>query len=212
VSIAPDAEVLAGRTRTVRRIAAGILLGIAAVEAIPLTLSTRWLHLLAQPQPVGAVLGALLIAAGYVVFSVRSPGVRRHLGDRSWLRIPAILLAIVAGIFEELYFRRVLMNALQAAGYNDLMQIVASAVTFGVAHAFWGIRAGWRVALGVSLATGSLGLALAILYVLGGRAIVPCIEAHILIDLILEPALMLNAVEANLARRNSWSTAELAPS
>ncbi len=190
----------------VRRVAGAVLLGITAVELTPFVFAFPGvLRAIAKPTPLWAHVAAIAIAAGYIAFSVRSPGVRFHLWDRSWLRLAAIALAIVAGVVEEVYFRRVLMNALQGVGVGVILQILASGVAFGIAHAIWGIRAGWRVALGVSVVTGVLGLVLAVLYALDGRLVVPCIEAHILIDLVIEPALMLNAVEASFERRNSWA-------
>jgi hypothetical protein len=190
----------------VRRVAGAVLLGITAVELTPFVFAfPGLLHAIAKPTPPWAHVAALAIAAGYIAFSVRSPGVRFHLADRSWVRLAAIALSIVAGVVEEVYFRRVLMNALQGVGVGVILQILVSGVAFGIAHAIWGIRAGWRVAIGVSVVTGALGLVLAALYALDGRLVVPCIEAHILIDLVIEPALMLNAVEASFERRNSWA-------
>jgi hypothetical protein len=183
-----------------------VLLGITAIELTPFVFAFPGLmHAITLPTPLWAHIAAVAIAAGYIAFSVRSPGVRFHLADRSWVRLAAIALSIVAGVVEEVYFRRVLMNSLQGAGIAIILQILISGVAFGIAHAIWGIRAGWRVAVGVSVVTGVLGLVLAVLYALDGRLVVPCIEAHILIDLVIEPALMLNAVEASFERRNSWA-------
>jgi hypothetical protein len=191
---------LAPRTE---RIAGAILIGIILCDAIPLIFAIRGLdRVLLHPQTVVGVLGALVVATVYIWYSARVPGIRRHLGDRSWLRVPAIVLAVTAGIVEEVYFRRVLMDALQGIGMGPLLQILISGVTFGIFHAIWGVWGGWRVVRGAVIATSLLGFALAALYIAVGRVLVPCIEAHILIDIVLEPALIIFAVEAR-GQRNA---------
>jgi CAAX protease family protein len=190
-------------TPRTERIAGAILIGIVLCEAIPLVFAIRGLdRVLLHPQPAVGVLGAMVVAAAYIWYSARVPGIRRHLGNRSWLRVPAIVLAVTAGIVEEVYFRRVLMDALQSVGIGPFIQILVSGVTFGAFHAIWGVRGGWRVVRGAVVATSLLGFALATLYIAAGRVLVPCIEAHILIDLVLEPALVIFAVEAR-GRRNA---------
>lgn len=194
-------------TPRTERIAGAILVGVVVCETIPLVFAIRRLdRVLLHPQPLVGVVGALVVATLYIWYSARVPGIRRHLGNRSWLRVPAIALAVTAGIVEEIYFRRVLMDALQSVGMGPLIQILVSGVTFGVFHAIWGLWGGWRVVRGAVIATSLLGFALATLYVVAGRVLVPCIEAHILIDLVLEPALVIFGVEAR-GRRNAGLSA-----
>lgn len=195
----------AAQQRTIRRVAGAILFGIAAAEGIPFVLLLPSLgRALMKPQSLGAMIAAGAIAAAYIVVSARNPGVRRHLADRSWLRVPAVLVAVIAGVFEEVFFRRWFMDTLQAHGIGIVGQVLLSGAFFGAVHAVWGFRAGWGVAASVAGVNGALGTALAILYAADGRVVVPCIVAHLIIDLVLEPALILNAVEAGFARRNSW--------
>jgi len=184
-------------------VAAAIHPTIVVTEMIPIVFAFRHLERLLRPQTAVGVIGALLVALAYIAYSMRYPGIARHLFDRSWLRIPAFGVAVVAGLVEEIYFRQVLMNGLQAAGYGPVVQVLASGLTFGVVHAIWGVWGGWRVARGAVVATSALGFALAILYIVAGRSIVPCIIAHFLIDLVLEPALILSAVEARSRRSDS---------
>jgi len=188
--------------RRALRIAAAILIGVAALETIPIVFAFRGLgHALLRPQPPAAVAGALAIVVAYVAYAARVPGIRARIGTIGWITIPAVLLAVTAGITEEVIFRKVLMDALAAHGENAVVQVAASAVAFGVAHAIWAIRGGWPALRGAVVATTLLGAALAILYLADGRLVVPCIEAHVAIDLILEPALVLFYVERALARR-----------
>jgi membrane protease YdiL (CAAX protease family) len=62
------------------------------------------------------------------------------------LKILAITVAVTAGFCEETIFRKLLMDALQNRGFGILLQLVASAVAFGVAHAVWGLFRGSIVA------------------------------------------------------------------
>ncbi len=193
---------ISNRSISVRtqRISAAIIVALTAMEAIPLVFAIRHLdRVFGQPQSGWQMLGALVVAAAFIGHSARNPEIRRNLAHASWLKIPAILLAITAGIVEEIYFRQVLMNALQSHGVGVLLQILASGIAFGAAHAVWGAGGGWRVMRGAVVATTMLGLA--VLYVLSGRAIVTCIEAHVLVDLVLEPALIIFAVESATRRR-----------
>jgi uncharacterized protein len=184
------------------RIAAGILTAVAVIEAIPIVFSIRGLdRALLHSQSLWAVLGAVAITAGFVAYSARNAAIRARIGTFGWITIPAVLVAVIAGIVEEVYFRKVLMDALAAGGVGVAVQIAVSGLAFGALHAFWGIGGGWRVACGAIFATTLLGIALAVLYAADGRVLAPCIYAHIAIDLVLEPALVLSAVDAALRRR-----------
>jgi hypothetical protein len=189
------------------RIALRILLGIAALELVPIVpplLGIRWgfiglPNLLRHPGPPLAWLLAAIVTAAYVGFSVRSmPALKENLGRGGVLKLAAIVLAIAAGITEEVVFRRVVVDAF--LGYGALVAVLASAVTFGAAHGIWGFFGGPRVARGAMLWTGMLGAGLAIVYLVGGRALLPCIAAHTAIDVILEPGLVLAALSARLVR------------
>ncbi len=186
-----------------RRVVAVILTSIVVLEGIPIVFAFRHLERLIRPQTAIGMTGALLIAVAYVVYAMRYPGIGRHLFDRSWLRVPAFAVAVVAGLVEEIYFRQVLMNGIQAAGYGPVVQVIASGLAFGAVHAVWGLWGGWRVARGAVTATSALGFALAVLYIVAGRSVVPCILSHFLINLALEPALLLSSVEARSVRRTA---------
>jgi hypothetical protein len=74
------------------------------------------------------------------------------------------------------------------------MQVLLSAIIFGVVHAIWIILGGkFRAAAAIILATGALGGLLAIVYLIGGRSIGPCIAAHIGLNLFLEPWMVVSS-------------------
>ena len=98
---------------------------------------------------------------------------------------------------EEIWFRKLIMDGIAAHGIGPVLQVAASAAAFGLAHGIWGLFARqWRMARGAMIATGALGGLLGCVYLLSGRQIAPCIWAHMLINLAIEPWLMVAAVSA----------------
>lgn len=96
-------------------------------------------------------------------------------------------------------FRRWLMNYLQARGFHSLVQIIASGLLFGLLHGGWGLL-GWnlRAAVRAMAATGILGLIFAVVFVLAGRSLAPCVAAHFLVNLCVEPGLVLAALRGEM--------------
>jgi uncharacterized protein len=116
-------------------------------------------------------------------------------------------MALISGFFEEAFFRKTLMDIAQHHGAAIATQIAVSALAFGAVHAVWGVMGGsLRGALGAMLATSALGAALAVVYILGGRSVAPCIAAHIAINLLIEPWLIITAAT------RSWTRSRPAPS
>jgi membrane protease YdiL (CAAX protease family) len=139
---------------------------------------------------------AVMLAFAYTIFSVQHiPAVARHWNAVSWLKALAILAAIAAGILEEAVFRRLIMDGLAKVRANGVLQVVASALAFGIAHGTWGLLGGsLHAAIGAAIATTVLGAGLAVIYLLGGRSLAPCIFAHFVIDSVIEPGLLLSAI------------------
>jgi uncharacterized protein len=193
------------------RKSAAILASIMIVEAIPLAMILRasrpgaagrlwgW-----QPGTTAAWAAAAAVTIAYVLYARRSlPLVRARFFDLNGLKPLTIPFAIVTGTFEELFFRKMLMDWVARDGGGALVQIAASAAIFGAAHAMWGLFGKqWRVALGAALATGVLGAMLAGVYLLGGRQLAPCVWSHMLINLAIEPWLVMAAVSAG---RGGWA-------
>jgi hypothetical protein len=50
--------------------------------------------------------------------------------------------ALVTGTMEELWFRKLLMDWAAGQGASAVLQILASAAVFGLAHGVWGLFAG----------------------------------------------------------------------
>ena len=192
-----------------RRITAAVLFGIAALQAIPLVFAIRGIdRVFSYPQSPLTILAVFVIAGLYVAYSARHPGIRQHLGHISWLRVPAVMVAVTASIVEEFYFRHVLMDGLDRSGVAIVWQVLVSAFAFGLFHAMWGVWGGWPVVRGAITATTGLGIALALLYLLSGRHLVAPIEAHFLVDLLLEPALVIFAIEAGAHKQQAGASVE----
>jgi membrane protease YdiL (CAAX protease family) len=97
-------------------------------------------------------------------------------------------------------FRRWTMNWLMAHGYGAIVQLLGAGLFFGLLHAVWGLMGrSVDVAAGAMLATGCLGLMLGIVYLLSGRSLAPCIVAHFLINLAIEPGLVLAATRGEMS-------------
>jgi membrane protease YdiL (CAAX protease family) len=118
--------------------------------------------------------------------------------DWSFFRIAIALgIGISAGICEETVFRGFVMGQARDGGAHWIIQILLSALLFGAAHAGWGGMTGhvqMQQMIGAMAATAILGLMMAIGYVAGGRSLTPVIIAHGIIDVLVEPWLLLYAV------------------
>ena len=92
------------------------------------------------------------------------------------------------------------MNALQQRGAGPFLQVLASAIAFGVVHGIWAIFGGHlRAGIGAVAATSLLGAGLAIVYLIAGRSVAPCIVAHFLLDLFVEQGLVLAALRGEMS-------------
>jgi CAAX protease family protein len=187
------------------RITFFFLIGVTLVEGIPLVLgfagNARRFISSSPGTPLAWIL-ALVIAATFIWLTVRRHQfIREHLLTFSLLKALAIPMALVSGVFEEVFFRSFIMNLAIKGGWSTASQIFFSAITFGLAHGIWGLFGkNLRMAIGAIIATGLLGAALAVVYVVGGRSVAPCALAHVLINLVIEPWLILSAAA------NRWGT------
>jgi uncharacterized protein len=139
---------------------------------------------------------ALLIAIGYVFYTFKAiPLVNKMQREISMFKLTGLFAGLAAGIIEELVFRRWLMDSAMNHGTGIIPQIIISGVAFGFAHTAWGMFGRNRkFGLVAFSATTVLGFSLAIVYAVGQRNIGPCIVAHCLISMIIEPWLMLAAI------------------
>lgn len=93
----------------------------------------------------------------------------------------SLLTGITAGYCEELLFRGLLMTDFAKAGYGRAGQIIVPGISFGFSHLGYSVH-GWLPALGIMAPTAVLGMLWGISYLLGRRALLPCMVAHFLND------------------------------
>ncbi len=135
---------------------------------------------------VGWILSAF-VALATIVYTARALDLWPLLTKVTPFKVLALVIAIPSSILEEGVFRMTLMNLLALAHYGVAVQIVASALAFGAVHAVWAVRGGARSLVSAVVSMAVLGAALAIVYVVSGRALLPCVVAHFIINLVLEP-------------------------
>jgi len=147
---------------------------------------------------------AIIVAIGYIAYTFKViPFVANMQREISLFKLLGIISAIVGGIVEEAVFRRWFMDSLMYGGFGPVVQIILSGVVFGLAHAAWLLaKREFKFALPAMFSTAVLGTLLAVIYLLGGRNLGPCIFAHILINIVIEPWLMLSSVSGK------WKTSQ----
>ena len=147
-------------------------------------------------SPLTWVLAAVT-AIAYVVYTMRAiPFIAGMQREISPFKLLGIFAAVVGGIVEEVFFRRWGMDMLLSRGFGSVPQVVISGIAFGLAHSGWALFAkrSLKFSLPAVLSTSMLGVLLAVVYLVGGRNLGPCISAHVAINIVIEPWLMLSAV------------------
>ncbi|HEY5338117.1 MAG TPA: CPBP family intramembrane glutamic endopeptidase [Rhizomicrobium sp.] len=152
------------------------------------------------PASIWGWLLAIAVAVLYAGFTAMGPIMKGQpiLTDWSLFRIATALgIGITAGICEETVFRGFVMSQARDGGVHWIVQVILSALLFGLAHVGWGGLTGhFQMAqmIGAMAATSILGLMLAFAYLLSGRSLTPVIFAHGAIDAVIEPWLLLFSV------------------
>lgn len=141
------------------------------------------------------------VAAVFILQARRFPSVKFHMFYFSLLKVVAFFMSICAAILEEIMFRKYPMDFLLLHHWGNAVQILTSALMFGFIHGIWGFFSSKTAGFGAMLATGILGAALAMVYLASGRILAPCITAHFLIDLLIEPGLVLAALRKEMGKK-----------
>jgi membrane protease YdiL (CAAX protease family) len=136
---------------------------------------------------------AALVVALYVWGAASVSTVREHMFKLNKLKYMALLGAVVSGFFEELVFRKLLMDYLQEQGLGNFMQVIVSGLAFGLAHLVWGGKA-LSAAINATFYTFFLGAGLALVYIISDRNLALCIIAHTMVTGLIEPGLIKSAL------------------
>lgn len=182
-----------------------ILVAIAAIFSFPLSgylqgYGNSFLYPLGFESGLSGslfswVLG-LVLAVGVIWFTVQNiPAVADTWLEVTPLRLLVLYVAVGAATVEEAFFRREVMDYIADRGNGIILQILVSAIIFGLAHGVWGLLKGsLAVAIRTIIATTIIGAGLAVIYIAAGRSLAPAVISHFLITFLLEPGLMLAAV------------------
>jgi membrane protease YdiL (CAAX protease family) len=144
-------------------------------------------------------LAAIVVGCVYCVATIwANPSVAPWIYRPSFLKLLAIVTACMAAVFEETFFRGYLMTAMKDAERGTAAQLLASGVLFGMLHGLWGLANPHSVVAFIMpiLWTTTLGFGFAAAYLIGGRKLAPVILAHALVDIILEPGLLISLMTA----------------
>lgn len=170
--------------------------GTLIAELILFAFLLRWLHAegrtlrdigFGRPTTAGAVAFGVLFAVVYAVYTLHNPAIGTHAREVSLFKLAGVTVGLVAAVIEECAFRGYIMSSLERCRVSTPKQVLLSGMAFGIIHAGFD----W---IGVVL-TFLLGVVLAGTYVLGKRSLTPSIVSHALVNLAIEPWLLLFIVD-----------------
>lgn len=147
-----------------------------------------------RPVRPGAVVAAVVAALVYAGFTLSSPVFAAPVLELSLFKAWGALVGVVGGAVEELVFRGFVIRQLEQAGLGSVGQVAGAAALFGLIHGGAGLLWGRLFLLPGILITTLLGLALGWLYMAGGRSLTAPMVCHGLINLLIEPWLMMGTV------------------
>ena len=139
-----------------------------------------------RPSRLATMVPALLFAVLYATWTLTIPEVRSNALELSSFKLWGAAVSVFAAVVEEAVFRGFLMNELARAGNSPTVQVMVSAVGFALVHLGFGL---WGI-----MCTSIMGAVLAIAYLWNGRSLAAPIVAHCLINLIIEPWLLLYVI------------------
>lgn len=138
---------------------------------------------LGRPTTHASLCVATVFGAFYAAFTLHALGLTEHLREVSFFRLWGMFVGVVGAFAEEVIFRGFLLTELERIRVSPVWQILISALLFSLVHLSFNI--------GGIVATFVMGAALAVVYITGGRSLTAPIIGHALINLIIEPWLLL---------------------
>lgn len=137
----------------------------------------------------GMALGLVVALVYSGLTAAFNPAVGPNLLRLIHLKGLAVFAALVAALVEETIFRGYLMTSLNDLGRGRVTQMLVSGAAFAAAHIYaFGSPASMLATFGATLV---LGAALAVVYLVGSRSLTPVIVSHALVDMVIEPWLLL---------------------
>lgn len=168
--------------------AAGLLLAWVFASGRDL----KWLGLKSgAPAKAWALAAGISAAWTFLVWNGVLAGMSGF-GELSLWRLSLALAAgLIGGTCEELVFRGAVIQSLSDARASRWTQFAAGSLLFGMAHLGWAALGGdLTTGIAAAVFTAILGAALSFLFLWGRRSLWPCVAAHAMINLLIEPWLV----------------------
>jgi membrane protease YdiL (CAAX protease family) len=155
--------------------------------------------LLARGRVRGSVLAGLIWVLWVLPITLNPQGDINVLEPSAFNLVGSILSGPGAGVAEEVMFRGLLMSLLAWGGWGIGMRVITTSFLFGLSHAGWGLLSG-NIAVGLVALVGTsvLGLVLAGVYIASGRRLLPAAVLHAAVNIVIEPWLVLGAIQGTL--------------
>ena len=129
---------------------------------------------------------AVVFSLAYAGFTLMIPDVRNHAAEVSVFKVWGVFVSAIGAIVEETVFRGFILTELEGLRRSTRVQVIVSGVTFGLLHigfSWWGM-----------VCTTLMGMVLAITFLWSGRSLFAPIVGHCLINIIIEPWLLLHMI------------------
>jgi len=168
------------------------LAGVLVAEAIAFTALVLWLRRRSlslrslgfiRPSRWLPVIMAIVFSLAYAGFTLMIPEVRAHATEVSAFKVWGVFVSVIGAFVEEVIFRGFILTEFQRLRSSVWVQVALSGVIFGLLH----IGFGWW---GMACTT-LMGMVLAISYLWSGRSLLAPVVGHCLINIIIEPWLLL---------------------
>ncbi|MCX8024591.1 MAG: CPBP family glutamic-type intramembrane protease [Thermanaerothrix sp.] len=166
--------------------------GTLVTEMILFGLLLRWLKKQGKnlkdigwgrPTTLSAILLSTVFALVYAAYTLSNPLIGSHASEISLFKIAGVIVGIIGAVVEECVFRGYILFELEQMNLPTLVQILISGISFGIIHIGFDL-------IGVVL-TLIMGMVMATAFVIGKRSLTPSILGHVLINILIEPWLLL---------------------
>jgi hypothetical protein len=168
------------------------LAGVLVAEAVAFVALVLWLRRrslslrslgFVRPARWPPVIMAVVFSLAYAGFTLMIPEVRSHAAEVSAFKVWGVFVCVIGAIVEETIFRGFILAELERLRSSTWMQVMVSGVTFGLLHigfSWWGM-----------VCTTLMGMGMALTYLWSGRSLFAPVIGHCLINIIVEPWLLL---------------------
>ena len=130
-----------------------------------------------------AVILGVVFAFGYSAYTLSNPLIGTNATEISLFKLASVVVSVIGSIVEECVFRGYIISELERINVSTITQILVSGISFGIIHIGFDF-------VGVLL-TFIMGIAMATAFVIGKRSLTPSIISHSIINILVEPWLLL---------------------